>query len=408
MRTGCVCLEVFYVSADHLLSFSSILRNMAAAAHTRLLRLGRQLQAASSGTAASLTRVKSIASVSSPDQFGTGETNDLSCDSSSSSSSTGGPSYSPKESQRRVTGSTRGREGRDGIEATKNNSPLPISLASFSSDALFSLTENNGSLSSFSLSPSKRNAATHIALIDGGVHTPENRLKQQTQHQSSFTPVSKCIDSPNTTSLHVRHSDAVPAISPSNSSFLFHPSSRRKSVSSLAKSPTLFSSSFSSRSYSSSSSSSSPYLKTASNSSLPGPGAVWGSDLLVEHCDNKSTDDSGKNSGCVVLKLNRPEKLNALSLDVITALRWIIPSLEADPRCSFLCLTGQGPKAFCAGGDVRSLVRAPLLQVQQFFGQEYSLIYTISQMAKPYIALWNGISMGQSLSLPSLSMYVHT
>lgn len=388
-------------------SFASILRTMASAAHTRLLRLGRQLQAATSGTASSLTRLKSIGCVPSPDQFvGTGETNGVSYDLSPSSSSNGGPSCSPKESQRRVRGSARGQEGRDGIEATKNNSPLPISLTSFSSDALFSLTEDNYSLSSFSLSPSKRNmtTTTHVPSDGAGVHTPENRLKQQSQHQSSSIPVSKRADSLNTTCRDLRNSNDVPSISSSNSSFLYHPSSGSVSLSCPAKSRSFFPSPFSSCSYSSSSSSS--CLKTARNSSLPGPGAVWSSDLLIEHCD-KSTNDSGKKGGCVVLKLNRPEKLNALSLDVITALRWIIPTLEADPRCSLLCLAGQGSKAFCAGGDVRSLARAPLLQVQQFFGQEFSLIYTLSQMAKPYIALWNGISMGQSLSLPCLSTYVY-
>ncbi|PHJ21567.1 3-hydroxyisobutyryl- mitochondrial [Cystoisospora suis] len=403
MRLVCEFLEVSTLLPTIFSSFFSLLRNMAAAAHSRLLRLGRQLQAASPSPASSLTRVKTLASVSSQDQFvGTGETSDVSCD--MSPSSIGGPSQSPKESQRRVSRSAiLARGGRDGVEASKDNSRLPTSLTSFKSNALSSLTEINASLSSLSSSKRDMTTTTHISSDDRGVHTPENRLKQQPSHQSSSPSVPECVNSANATSLHVQKSDGVPSISPSNSSFLFHPSSRSVALSSSGKSRTFFSPPFSSRSYSFSSSSS--FLKkTATHSSLPGPGAVWSSDLLVEHCD-ESTTESGKKSGCVVLKLNRPEKLNALSLDVITALRWIMPTLEADPRCSLLCLAGEGPKAFCAGGDVRSLVRAPLLQVQQLFGQEYSLIYTISQMAKPYIALWNGISMGGGVGLSMCMKY---
>lgn len=55
--------------------------------------------------------------------------------------------------------------------------------------------------------------------------------------------------------------------------------------------------------------------------------------------------------GIATLTLNRPERRNALSVEMIEALGRVVPQLDQDPEIGCLVITGAG-KAFCAGGDV--------------------------------------------------------
>lgn len=57
--------------------------------------------------------------------------------------------------------------------------------------------------------------------------------------------------------------------------------------------------------------------------------------------------------GVGVVTLNRPERRNALSPEMLTALAAVLPSLEAAPDVRAVVLTGAG-SAFCAGGDVKA------------------------------------------------------
>ena len=62
-------------------------------------------------------------------------------------------------------------------------------------------------------------------------------------------------------------------------------------------------------------------------------------------------------------------------------------------------MTGAGEKAFCAGGDVKSLYLAKVNEgndkfVKDFFRYEYLLDYSLSQMETIQIAMWNGYVMG--------------
>ena len=58
--------------------------------------------------------------------------------------------------------------------------------------------------------------------------------------------------------------------------------------------------------------------------------------------------------GVAVLTLNRPERLNALSGAMLTALLEALPRLADDPGVGVVVLTGAG-RGFCAGGDVKAM-----------------------------------------------------
>ncbi|KAL7882149.1 hypothetical protein AOLI_G00089980 [Acnodon oligacanthus] len=103
-----------------------------------------------------------------------------------------------------------------------------------------------------------------------------------------------------------------------------------------------------------------------------------------------------------VITLNKPKILNALTL---TMIRQIYPQLkkwEKDSETDIVIIKGTGDKAFCAGGDIRSLSDAgkvgdPL--TQDLFREEYTLNNAIGTFKKPYVALINGITMGAGFGL---------
>src|SRR5919107_3114645 len=58
--------------------------------------------------------------------------------------------------------------------------------------------------------------------------------------------------------------------------------------------------------------------------------------------------------GVAVLTLNRPERRNALSGEMLDALARVLADVEADDDVACVVLTGAGG-AFCAGGDVKAM-----------------------------------------------------
>ncbi len=96
--------------------------------------------------------------------------------------------------------------------------------------------------------------------------------------------------------------------------------------------------------------------------------------------------------------LNRPKALNALNHAMVKALARQLTHWEQDPAVAHVVITGAGEKAFCAGGDIRSIYDARMAGQMQglatFFGDEYVLNAQIKAFPKPFVALIDGIVMG--------------
>ena len=58
--------------------------------------------------------------------------------------------------------------------------------------------------------------------------------------------------------------------------------------------------------------------------------------------------------GVLTLTMNRPERMNALSLELGQGMMAAIEAASADPDIGAIVLTGAG-RAFCAGGDVKTM-----------------------------------------------------
>lgn len=106
-------------------------------------------------------------------------------------------------------------------------------------------------------------------------------------------------------------------------------------------------------------------------------------------------------------QLNAEKSLNALSLSMIRLLDAQLRTWAADPNIACVVLHGAGEKAFCAGGDVRSLYHAmkdyrdapPVPAAVTFFTEEYRLDYLLHRYSKPLLVWGTGIVLGGGLGL---------
>ena len=106
-----------------------------------------------------------------------------------------------------------------------------------------------------------------------------------------------------------------------------------------------------------------------------------------------------------LLTLNRPERLNALTKDMMAALRARLVEVATDDAVGCVVLTGAG-NAFCAGGDVRVQARVAAEGTPETPEQRTDLLRAsmeasrlLHEMPKPTIAMVNGVAAGAGLSL---------
>lgn len=62
-----------------------------------------------------------------------------------------------------------------------------------------------------------------------------------------------------------------------------------------------------------------------------------------------------QDAGLRIVKLNRPEALNALSIPMIDHLYGRFKKFEKNWTINAVILSGMGERAFCAGGDIKAL-----------------------------------------------------
>jgi enoyl-CoA hydratase len=100
-----------------------------------------------------------------------------------------------------------------------------------------------------------------------------------------------------------------------------------------------------------------------------------------------------------ILTLNRPEKLNSLTAELLTELSSAVDSLDADRSVRAAILTGAGDKAFAAGADIASMAEMTSPQAKVFSDLGHRLGATIEQSRVPFVAAVNGFALGGGCEL---------
>jgi 3-hydroxypropionyl-coenzyme A dehydratase len=100
-----------------------------------------------------------------------------------------------------------------------------------------------------------------------------------------------------------------------------------------------------------------------------------------------------------ILKINRPEALNAMNLDVISELTRAIDLISVDQGIKVLIITGSGERSFCAGADISYMVNIDSVAAEKYASSAQSMLNKIEKMEKPVIAAINGFALGGGCEL---------
>ena len=105
-------------------------------------------------------------------------------------------------------------------------------------------------------------------------------------------------------------------------------------------------------------------------------------------------------NGVATITLNRPDRLNALTLQMFDELQEALSSVEADPMQRAVVLTGSG-RAFCAGADLKAALEAgdgegPENGLETHYNP---LIKRLQTLEVPVIGAINGVAAGAGCSI---------
>ncbi|MBM7552866.1 enoyl-CoA hydratase/isomerase family protein [Thalassobacillus pellis] len=99
--------------------------------------------------------------------------------------------------------------------------------------------------------------------------------------------------------------------------------------------------------------------------------------------------------GYAIIKLNRPDKLNAVSKKMAEELRAALRQAKENEKLKCLVITGAGNRAFCAGGDLKDFHgEMDAGEAFQLLYPMKEVLYELASFPMPTIALLNGQARG--------------
>jgi len=103
-----------------------------------------------------------------------------------------------------------------------------------------------------------------------------------------------------------------------------------------------------------------------------------------------------KNEGRVrIVRIDRPDALNAMNNPVFAGIREALTAAEADDSVAVVVLTGSGDKAFSAGQDLTEMLASSEPGTHQF----PAMLEAVTSFRKPLIAAVNGLGVGIGMTV---------
>lgn len=100
-----------------------------------------------------------------------------------------------------------------------------------------------------------------------------------------------------------------------------------------------------------------------------------------------------------IIKINRPEALNALNTDVILELSRTLDIIGVDDGIKAVIITGAGERSFCAGADISYMVNITPIMAEKYASAAQDVLNKIEKLEKPVIAAVNGFALGGGCEL---------
>jgi enoyl-CoA hydratase len=101
---------------------------------------------------------------------------------------------------------------------------------------------------------------------------------------------------------------------------------------------------------------------------------------------------------CALIRLDRPQALNALSFALLRDLGAAIDEVAASDARALL-VTGAGEKAFCAGADIKELTERTLVEQKRGAEMGQAVMARLDRLPIPSVAIVNGYAFGGGLEL---------
>lgn len=101
----------------------------------------------------------------------------------------------------------------------------------------------------------------------------------------------------------------------------------------------------------------------------------------------------------VILTLNRPDRLNALSLAVVSALETTLEALAARSEVRVVIVAGAGGRSFCTGADLKERAAMSAEEARAFVERLRALMDAVAAMPCAVIAAIEGFALGGGLEL---------
>jgi len=108
---------------------------------------------------------------------------------------------------------------------------------------------------------------------------------------------------------------------------------------------------------------------------------------------------TSKSDGICIVKINRPDKLNAMNMDVAKELVNIFENLGKDDTVKVIILTGEGDKAFSAGADIEYMSKISPDESEEYAKLGQLVTATVENVNQPTIAAVNGFALGGGCEL---------
>src|SRR5438046_790073 len=98
------------------------------------------------------------------------------------------------------------------------------------------------------------------------------------------------------------------------------------------------------------------------------------------------------------ITLNRPERLNALTVEMAAALAAALDDAVADKTCRAILLTGAG-RGFCAGQDLTEIIGASPADLDRLLAHYHPLVLRLRASPIPIVCAVNGVAAGAGANL---------
>jgi enoyl-CoA hydratase/carnithine racemase len=106
-----------------------------------------------------------------------------------------------------------------------------------------------------------------------------------------------------------------------------------------------------------------------------------------------------KEEGIGWITLNRPHRLNTMTLDMMNEFASALSDFESDKEVKCVVITGAGEKAFSAGADVTSFTGITPSMATDASMKGHELTARIEGLGKPVVACINGYALGGGLEI---------